>query len=332
MGELPSDRLEAGPVFSYVAVDYFGPFHIREGRRDVKRYGVLFTCLNSRAIHLEVTKSLDTDAFINAWRRFLSIRGPVRVLRSDRGTNLMGGYRELREAISMIDDEAVQAFLVENSCDYVVNVPHASHQGGVWERQIRSLRGVLNSLIGSGGHLLDDDSFRTFMSEAANIVNSRPLTVTSLNDPTSLQPLTPNHLLFMKSNVVLPPPGVFQDADSYSRKRWKRVQYFLDSFWNRWKKEVLALWQIRQKWQKPYPNLQVGDIVLVVDEQLPRCQWRLGRIVQVYPSHDSLVRKVKLILGDPGLSKRGIRTKNPTYLERPIQKLILLWENSNETD
>ena len=330
MGELPSDRLEPGPVFSNVAVDYFGPFHIREGRRDVKRYGVLFTCLNSRAVHIEVSKSLDTDAFINAFRRFLSIRGPVRVLRSDRGTNLMSGYRELREAIASIDDDNVRDFLLTNKCDYIVNVPNASHQGGVWERQIRSMRSVLNVLLGSSGHLLDDDAFRTFMSEAANIVNSRPLTVTSLNDPTSLQPLTPNHLLMMKSNVILPPPGIFKEADTYSRKRWKRVQLLLDSFWSRWKTEVLSLWQTRQKWDKQVQNLQVGDIVLVVDDQLPRCHWRLGRVVEVFPGQDSLVRKVKVMMGDPGLTPKGVRNKSITYLERPVQKLILLYSETRE--
>ena len=328
MGELPSECVEAGPLFTYVAVDYFGPFRIREGRRDVKRYGVLFVCLNSRAIHIEVAKTLETDSFINALRRFLSVRGPIRVLRSDQGTNLVGAYRELREAISNIDDEKVKEFVLQYNCDYLVNVPHASHQGGAWERQIRSLRSVFNALIGSNGHLLDDDGFRTFMAEATHIVNSRPLTVTSLNDPMSLQPLTPNHLLTMKSNVVLPPPGVFQTADTYCRKRWRRVQYLLDSFWTRWKSEVLALWQTRQKWCKSRRNLQVGDVVLLVDEQLARCQWRLGRIVEVYPGQDPLVRKVKLMVGDPGLTSKGVRKGNPKYLERPVQKLILLLENT----
>jgi len=243
----------------------------------------------------------------------------------------MGGYRELREAIADIDDAKVREFLLTNSCDYIVNTsPNASHQGGVWERQIRSMRSVLNALLGSSGHLLDDDAFRTFMSEAAHIVNSRPLTVTSLNDPTSLQPLTPNHLLMMKSNVVLPPPGVFKDAEVYSRKRWKRVQCLLDSFWNRWKKEVLSLWQTRQKWCKPVRNLKVGDIVLVIDDQIPRCHWRLGKVVELFPGRDSLVRKVKVMMGDPGLTVKGTREKGLTHLERPVQKLIWLCSETSD--
>jgi hypothetical protein len=327
MGELPPDRLEAGPAFTYVAVDYFGPYYIKQGRSEIKRYGVLFTCLNSRAVHLETANSLDSDSFINALRRFMSIRGPIRVLRSDQGTNLVGGYNQLKEAIAKIDDEKIKRFLQDNSCDYVVGVPHASHRGGVWERQIRSLRSVLNSLLHPGSHQLDDESFRTFMAEASYIVNSRPLTVTSLSDPTSLQPLTPNHLLTGKSNVILPPPGVFQEADQYCTKRWKRVQWLADLFWKRWKHEVLCLWNVRQKWHKVQRNLKVDDIVIVVNESVPRCQWQLARVSEVFTGKDNLVRKAKVVMGDPGISKTGKRTKPVTELERPVQKLILLLES-----
>ena len=78
--------------------------------------------------------------------------------------------------------------------------------GGVWERQIRSVRNIISTLLSQLGTQLDDESLRTFMCEAAGIVNSRPLTPGSLNDPLSDEPLTPNHLLTMKSKIVLPPP------------------------------------------------------------------------------------------------------------------------------
>ena len=88
--DLPEDRLESCPPLTYCGVDYFGPFTIKEGRRELKRYGVLFTCMSSRAIHLETAASPDADSFVNALRRFLSRRGPVRQLRSDNGTNFIG--------------------------------------------------------------------------------------------------------------------------------------------------------------------------------------------------------------------------------------------------
>ena len=95
LADLPEDRVEPAPPFTYSAVDYFVPFLIKEGRKEVKRYGVLFTCMASRAIHLESVNTLDTDSFINALRRFQEERGPIRQLRSDRGSNFVGAQREL---------------------------------------------------------------------------------------------------------------------------------------------------------------------------------------------------------------------------------------------
>ncbi|KAK3755825.1 hypothetical protein QZH41_003462 [Actinostola sp. cb2023] len=141
MSDLPEDRLQATPPFTYCGVDYFGPFLVREGRKDLKRYGVLFTCMASRAIHLETANSLETDAFINALRRFISRRGPIRQLRSDQGTNFVGARRELAQALAEMDQDKIKNKLLEDSCDWFtfkMNVPAASHMGGVWERQIIS--------------------------------------------------------------------------------------------------------------------------------------------------------------------------------------------------
>ena len=80
MADLPEDCLEPTPPFTFCAVDYFGPWYIKDGRRELKRYGVLFTCLASRAIHLEVADSLSTDSFLNAYCRFVAHRGSVRQL------------------------------------------------------------------------------------------------------------------------------------------------------------------------------------------------------------------------------------------------------------
>ena len=201
MSDLPEDRLETAPPFTYCAVDYFGPFIVKDGRKELKRYGVLFTCMASRAIHLETSNSLDTDSFINALRRFISRRGPIRQLRSDQGTNFVGARKELAQALSEMDQERIKAKLLEEQCDWFsfkMNVPAASHMGGVWERQIRTVRSVLSSLLNNNGQQLDDESLRTLTCEAEAIVNSRPLTVTQISDPDSPSPSTPNQLLTMK--------------------------------------------------------------------------------------------------------------------------------------
>lgn len=100
MADLPQDRVFPDELpFTRVGVDFFGPFEVKRGRAAVKRYGVIFTCLAVRAVHLEVASSLDTDSFVNALRRLIARRGQVSELRSDNGTNFVGAERELREAI-----------------------------------------------------------------------------------------------------------------------------------------------------------------------------------------------------------------------------------------
>ena len=148
--------------------------------------------------------------------------------------------------------------------------------GGIWERQIRTTRSVLSSLLQEHSSQLDDEALRTLMTEAESIVNSRPLTVEALSDPLSPEPLTPNHLLTLKTQVVLPLPGKFDPPDVYSRKRWRRVQYLANQFWLRWQKEYCALQQNRQKWTGQKKNMQEGDIVLATDSEKPRNQWPIG--------------------------------------------------------
>ena len=190
-------------------------------------------------------------------RRFISLRGPVRHIRCDRGTNFIGTETEFRNSLSELDFDQIRQYLVCGNCDFVefkMNVPSASHMGGIWERQIRTVRNILPTLLAKLGTQLDDESLRTLMAETTTIVNSRPLTVEHLNDPLSLEPLTPNHILTMKTNIVLPPPGEFMRDDIYSKKRWRRVQFIANEFWNRWRKEFLANIQSRQKWIAPKRN------------------------------------------------------------------------------
>ena len=326
MADLPEDRVQPAPPFSYCAVDYFGPWYVKEGRRQVKRYGVLFTCLASRAVHLEVANSLTADSFINAYRRFVGRRGPVRQIRSDQGSNSVGARNELHQSLSEQDNDKLRQELLKRNCDWIVykmNVPNASHMGGVWERQIRTVRNILTALLSHHGSQLDDESLRTFFAEAEAIVNCRPLTVDDLNNAEVPVPLAPCQLLTMKSSVVLPPPGVFQRADLYSRKRWRRVQYLANEFWSKWKADYLQLLQARQKWVKARRNMSVDDVVIVKDDSLPRNRWPLARVVQTFPSDDGLVRKVKVLVADPSIDKRGRRSKASVYLERPVHKLVL---------
>ena len=105
--------------------------------------------------------------------------------------------------------------------------------GGVWERQIRSARSILSSLLKTHDHSMKDESLNTLMAEVEAILNSCPLTVELLNDGSSINPICPSNILSMKSKVVMSPPGEFVQADIYSLKRWHRVQHIAEEFWSR---------------------------------------------------------------------------------------------------
>ena len=134
----------------------------------------------------------------------------------------MRAKSELVRAVHEMGEARLHNFLLDRDCDWLkfkMNSPSASHRGGVWERQIPSFHAILCALLQSSGQQLDDESLRKLMCEAEAIVHSRPLATDGLTTPSSQEPLTPNHLLTMKSNVLLPPPGDFKRADLYSRKR-----------------------------------------------------------------------------------------------------------------
>ena len=147
-----------------------------------------------------------------------------------------------------------------------------------------------------------------------------PLTTDSIYNPTSLNPLSPQRLLTMKSSIILPPPGKFDKADMYCKRRWRRVQHLTNEFWHRWKREYLHTLQQRQKWSKPKRNLQVGDEI-VKDDNVIRSQWKLGRVTEVTASRDGLVRKVRLLIDDVSLDDNGRRVRPATYLDRRLTNL-----------
>ena len=154
MADLSAERFTPTPLFTCCTVHYFGPWYVREGRKELKRYCVLFTCLVTRAIHPEVANSLETDSYINALHRFICRRGPVRQMRSDNGSNFIGARRELAEAHAEMDQNQGRQEVLKENCKFFelkLNVPTASYMSEIWERQIRTLRSVLCALLEKNG-------------------------------------------------------------------------------------------------------------------------------------------------------------------------------------
>lgn len=274
-------------------------------------------------MHIEVLEDLSADSFLLGLRNVIAIRGHIAKIRCDRGTNFVGASRELKRAWDELDEDKLKARLFEMQIEWVFNPPSASHFGGVWERQIRSARNTLNGLLKKSVYSLTSSSLRTLFYEVMAILNSRPLSVEALEDPSGPLPLTPNHILTQRTCGVLPPPGAFNASDNNLRRRWRQVQWLADEFWQRWRREYLSTLQARRKWNRRRPNLQVGDVVILRDDSVCRSDWKLGRINAVLPSDDGLVRRCEVALPKTHEDTKGVFSP-PTVYERPVHKLVLL--------
>ena len=132
MAELPTEKFDASTAFANVGADYFGPFTVKIGRRNEKRWCCLFTCLTVRAVHIDIVQKLDTDSCLNAIMRFIARRGkPIKMI-SDNGTNFAGADREFKEYVAAWNKERIEEHLVQQGIRWKFNPPAAPHFGGVW--------------------------------------------------------------------------------------------------------------------------------------------------------------------------------------------------------
>ena len=134
MSDLLEEQLIEEPPFSYCGIDMFGPFLVKEGRKIHKRYGAMFTCLCSHAVHIETTNSMTTDSFIQELKRLISRRENIRIIQSDNGSNFIGASTELKRAFSEMDKKKINDFLMELGGEWLIwkhNPPTASNMGRV---------------------------------------------------------------------------------------------------------------------------------------------------------------------------------------------------------
>ncbi|XP_060802199.1 uncharacterized protein LOC132902161 [Amyelois transitella] len=307
MGDLPPERLSHNShPFTCTAVDYFGPMTITIGRRHEKRWGALFTCLTTRAVHVELATSLSTDSMIMALRRFAARRGMPKVIYSDNGTNFVGANRELKEAVEALKKEEVEAAADNIGVRWKFIPPGAPNMGGAWERLVRSVKTSLTAVLKEKNP--SEETLHTLLLEVEHIINSRPLT--ELEDCTNPESLTPNHFLIGRS-CGAPRLGAFSDSDLVGKPSWKTSQRLADHFWSRWLKEYLPGLLPRRNVGQPTRDIRCGDIVAVLDPALPRGTWPRGRVVRTLPGPDDRTRVVDVATGG------GI-------LRRPASKLVVI--------
>jgi hypothetical protein len=238
--------------------------------------------------------SLETGGFLKALTRMVARRGWPRDMLSDTGTNFVGGNNELQDLVQHLDQYIIQRMISNNWIRWHWNPPLAPHFGSVFERMIKSAKIAMKAILGNAD--VKGEELLTVFTGVESLLNSRPLTATS-NDPNDDPILTPNHFLTGHMGGELAPESV--DTLAFDpRNRWRRIQELVRQTWKRLMLEYITSIGSCKKWLDREENLKEGDIVLVVDPDSPRRNWKDGRIVGVHPGDDGLVRVVDVNVGD----------------------------------
>ncbi|XP_055314000.1 uncharacterized protein LOC129575097 [Sitodiplosis mosellana] len=303
MGSLPSHRVnDQSRPFSATIIDYAGPYDIRtsrgRGQKSYKGYVAVFTCMATKAVHLELAGDLSTQTFLHAFDRFIARRGLCHDVFSDCGTNFVGADNDMKR--SQADFEMLMSKEV---------LPHLNNRGIKWhfslaEAAVKSMKFHFCRIIGQAK--LTFEEFSTVLARIEAVLNSRPISPIS-NDPNDLNALTPGHFLIGGALLARPQPP----TSCNPVKRYQMMETMVQHFWQRFRNDILSTMQVRTKWQDQQPNLNIDDLVLIKDDRFPVNQWPMGRIIGIHPGADKLVRAV------------SIRTPHG-MLKRPITKLCII--------
>ena len=301
MAPLPEVRTKPGwGAFEAVGLDFFGPFYVRERRKTMKRFACIFTCMKSRAVHIELTEVRSTDSFMMALQRFIARRGQPKEIYSDNVSNFKGAAKEIREQTLNLDQNRLRGFAADREFDWKFGPVDASHWGGVWKRLIKSVRSVLGAILGK--EACKPEVLYTAMCEVERILNSRPITALP-SEAEGLEPLTPNHLLLAAGRAGNTDGW---DVQRSKQAQWREVNRLVSEFWSRWQVEYLDTLRDRKKWKERKRNLTPGELVLLRDETCRRNLWPMGLIQKVHPGTDGLVREVTVRTAE-GVVRRDVR-------------------------
>ena len=312
MSDLPAERCTPSRPFTNTGIDYAGPFRYRsaKGRGHItqKSWIVIFVCLATKAIHLELVTDCTSKAFLATLDRFVARRGLPAIIFSDNGTTFQGADNELRVTFnSLIRSTAVTSKHAVQGLVWRFIPPGAPHFGGLWEAGVKSVKFHLTKLLNEFAPTYEE--LYTILCGIEACLNSRPLTPL-YDDLDSLDALTPGHFLTGTSLLAVPKPVDPSEKICIS-DRWKQVVFRTSKFWEKWQKEYLHTLQVRNKWLRPEIDIAVNDLVMIKTPDTPPLVWPLARVVEVYPGKDKRVRVAR------------VRTTSGEYV-RPVTQLCVI--------
>ena len=234
-------------------------------------------------VHLDFVTSLNTEAFLNAFERFINTRGRPITVYSDNGSNFVG----LVNLFNKLNWSAIELAANTKQIKWIFNPPTAAWWGGWWERLIRTVKDLLKRMLGKAR--LNHDQLRTCLSHVENVINERPLTVMT-EDQDDLIPLCP--ALFMRGIKSAAWPEGAELARDLTMD-YKRRQTLQQELRTRFQKEYLAL-LVQRAGEKGKREPVVGEVVLVGADDQKRISWPMGRIIELIQGRDGTVRMAKV--------------------------------------
>ena len=326
MADLPRERLDEHVFpFTHTGVDCFGPFEVKFLRCTLKRWRCLFTCLTTRAVHIEVAQSLDTESCLAAVTRFIARLGYPKTIISDNGTNLFGAANELKAFMNEWDKAKIESDLAQKKIVWKLNPPGALHFGGIWEKLVQSCKKVMIAILDNRG--LNDEVLSTTMCLVEQTLNARPLTAVS-DDPEDLTALTTNHFLLGRENASAP---FMPSSERYNdlRKSFKTAQAYADMIWKRWTRKYVPQWNQRLKWSKEHVrNLREGELVWLIVDSVKQCDYKLGRIFEIFTGNDGVVRSARVKMAHGELNRPVVKLASRFY--DGLSKIKNRWGFSNQ--
>jgi hypothetical protein len=310
MGSLPTSRLQAwSAVFKETGMDFFGPFVINGGR---KVWGLLFTCLTTRAVHIEACPNLTVPTWLNAIERFTARRGQPASIRCDRAGTFIGGSKMVAqleedhlsvEFQQKLEQQVKDKFRIKFS----FIPPRMPHFGGAWERMIGEAKRCMVKATSTVAKL-NFDALMTFLTRAEGIINRRPLAIGE-----DLEIITPAAILAPATQLA----HGFSPKWSITRVMGQ-LRQAIDFFWRHWTTHYLQ-GQSADRFPGKSPRrvqIKLGDRVFFKDQEdhnrvTGAPALLAGTVTQVHSSDDGITRRV------------SVQTKDGKEKEVPLHRVYL---------